>query len=80
VLYDFLHGPMYLVNVNGDKLKMLSVDGAFSEEERPAWLADGSNVVFYRYATDDSGGLCMTINSENDFIRIEEKVDHFEIR
>jgi len=83
VLYDFLHGPMYLVNVNGDFLKMLTIDGGFSSEQRPAWLADGNNVIFHRFAKDDSaypGGLYMTINSENDFIRIDEKVDQFEIR
>ena len=83
VLYDFVHGPMYLVNVNGDFLKMLTIDGGFSREQRPAWLADGNNVIFHRFAKDDSAypsGLYMTINSENDFIRIEEKVDQFEIR
>ena len=80
VLYDFVHGPMYLVNVNGDKLKMLSIDGGFSRDQRPVWLADGNKVIFHRYAKDDSSGLYMTINSENDFMRIAEKVDQFEIR
>ena len=80
VMHDFVHGPMYLVNVNGDFLKMLSIDGGFSRDQRPAWLADGNNVIFHRNAKDDSSGLFMTINSENDFMRIDEKVNQFEIR
>jgi len=79
-LHDFVHGPMYLDNVNGDKLKMLSIDGGFSREQRPVWLADGNNVFFHRFAKDESSGLFMTINSENDFLRIAEKVDQIEIR
>ena len=80
VMHDFVHGPMYLVNVNGDSQKMLSIDGGFSREQRPAWLADGNNVIFHRFAKDTSSGLFMTINSENDFVRIAENVIQFEIR
>ncbi len=83
VLHDFIHGPMFLVNENGDKLKLLTIDGGFSREQRPAWLADGNNVIFHRSAKDDSAnisGLYMTINSEHDIMKIEEQVIQFEIR
>jgi len=85
VFYDFLHGPTYIVNMNGDFLKLLTDDGGFSiDNQRPQeWLPDGNNILFYKYENDDRGwrsGLYMTINSENDVMKIEENVDKYKIR
>ena len=55
----------------------LSTPDGGARDARPAWLADGNNVLFQRSAKDDSAyisGLYMTINSENDIMKIVVRI------
>ena len=81
--FDLVHGPTYIVGLDGDNLKLLVNDG-IALETKPLWLPDGNNLLFVRegHLNNNTAAfeLHMTINEKNESVLIAEDVDYFVLR
>lgn len=80
VIYDLVHGPTCIVNLDGKNLKVLINDGCPFRESKPVWLPDGTSILFIKHGDNGKQNLYMTINRENDLRIIDTGVDYFMLR